>query len=196
MSTIDSAAELGRALARVGYIADDRIALVLVNDTAEDFAGPFTVQRQDFNGGIRASAVIMAEVPSRGAASYQLSTGVAKFGDPAGELIIARAQDGSGFAAAILDGAEVVYQRLDPDPVEASASIADGGYEVIVTARSYARDVFLQADRVDPAAAVDRGLVSLPAGQTAVFHITSRAQVDPGAFLRPWVLSSANALFR
>jgi beta-mannosidase len=174
--------------------ADDRIALVLVNDTAEDFAGPFTIERQDFGGTILASAVITAQVRSRGAASYELPAGVCEFGDPAAELIIARPQDGSGFAAAILDGADVARQRLDPDPLTASATRIDGGYEVTVTARSYARDVFLQADRVDPAAAVDRGLVSLPAGQTAVFRIASRTEAEPGAFLATWTLTSANAL--
>ncbi|HUC21658.1 MAG TPA: glycoside hydrolase family 2 protein [Streptosporangiaceae bacterium] len=174
--------------------AADRIALVLVNDTAQDFAGSIRVERQDFGGSILASAIITAEVPARGAASYELPARVAEFGDVAGELIIACAEDGSGFGAAILDGADVVRQRLDPDPLTASAAHVDGGYEVTVTARSYARDVFLQADRVDPAASVDRGLVSLPAGQTAVFRIASQAEAEPDAFLRTWALSSANAL--
>lgn len=173
---------------------DDLIALVLVNDTAEDFAGPFTIERQDFSGTILASTVIMAEVRSRGCASYELPAGVAGLGDPTAELIVARAQDGSGFGTAILDGADVACQRLDPDPVSASASRTARGYEVTVTARSYARDVFLQVDRVDPAATVDRGLVSSPAGQSAAFRVTSQAQADPRVFLRPWVISSANAL--
>jgi beta-mannosidase len=174
--------------------ADDRTALVLINDTGQDYAGSFTVERQDFGGAILASAVIGAEVPARGTASYELPDGVAEFGDPAAELIIARPEDGSGFAAAILDGADVTAQHLDPEPLTAQATRVGEGYEITVTARCYARDVFLQADRIDPAATVDRGLVSLPAGQTAVFRIASQARAEPGAFLQTWVLSSANAL--
>jgi len=174
----------------------DRIALVLVNDTAADFEGAVTVNRQDFRGGLLASAVITARVPARGTASYELPAAVADFGDAAGELIAARVPEGSGFADAILDGADVARQRLDPAALTASAAAVDGGYQVTVTAGSYARDIFLQADRVDPAAVVDRGLVSLLAGETAVFRIASRAEADPEAFLAPWVLSSANALLR
>jgi beta-mannosidase len=173
---------------------DDRIALVLVNDTAEDYAGSFTVERQDFDGTILASAVIIARVPARGAASYELPVDVSEFGDPGTELIVARPEDGSGFGTAILDGADVARQHLDPAPLSATATRVDGGYEVTVTARSYARDVFLQVDRVDPAASVDPGLVSLLAGETAVFRIASQAEVEPGAFLRTWALNSVNAL--
>ena len=174
--------------------ADDRIALVLVNDTAEDYAGSFTVERQDFDGTTLASVVIIARVPARGVASYELPVDVSEFAGAAAELIVARPEDGSGFSAAILDGADVARQHLDPAPFSATATRADGGYEVTVTARSYARDVFLQVDRVDSAAFADRGLVSLLAGETAVFRIASQAEVEPDAFLRAWVLNSANAL--
>ncbi len=69
-----------------------------------------------------------------------------------------------------------------------------GGYRITVTAHSYARDVFVQADRVDPRATVDAGLVTLTAGRSAVFAVTSDADIPPEAFLDPLVLRSANQL--
>jgi beta-mannosidase len=188
-----SQAAIDNAFDGVAPVAD-RIALILVNDTAGDFAGSFTVERQAFDGSALATATITAKVPARGTASYELPVSVSEFGDAAAELIVARTADDSGFAAVILDGADVARQRLDPEPLSASAKRVDGGYEVTVTARSYARDVFLQVDRVDPAAAVDRGFVSLLAGETAVFRIASGAGADPDAFLGPWALSTANVL--
>ena len=94
------------------------------------------------------------------------------------------------------DFAEVVDQDLDPDPITATAARAGTGYQVSVTARSYVRDLTLQIDRVDPLATVDDALVTLLAGETAHFQITSSVQVDPAAYLRPLVLRHANGLLR
>ena len=99
-----------------------------------------------------------------------------------------------GFVRAVWNGAEVVGQSLDPEAVQASAVRTENGYRIAVTARSYARDVFLAVDRVDAAATVDHGLVTLLAGETTTFHVSSSADVDPAAFTDPLVLRSANDL--
>jgi len=175
--------------------AKDVLALVLVNDTADDWTGAFEVVRLDFDGSRRASATATLTVPARGTASWQLPADLSDVRDPAREIIVARAADeASGFAAAIWNAAEVVGQALEADALDAQAERTEGGYAVTVTARSYVRDVFLQVDRVDPAARVDRGLVTLLPGQTARFEIDSSAQVDPAAFTAPHVLCTANGL--
>jgi beta-mannosidase len=174
---------------------EDGLALVLVNDTAEAFLGEFTVARTSFDGSELASVVLTASVPARGAATLALPAAVAEFGDATGEILLASAVNaGTGFARAVLNGAEVVDQRLDPHPLDAAATRVDGGYSVTVTARSFVRDVFIAVDRVDPRATVDAGLVSLLAGESATFAIASAAAVDPEEFLGALVLRSANAL--
>ena len=52
----------------------------------------------------------------------------------------------------------------------------------------------LLADRLDPAAAVDLGLVTLPAGAKATFHVVSAVPELKKALIGRTVLRSANAL--
>jgi beta-mannosidase len=173
----------------------DSTALVLVNDTADAFEGSFTIVRQRTDGTELASATLKAALPPRGTALLPLPPEVANFGDRSREVIVATPSNPSaGFAVAYLFGAEVVDQRLECNPLEASAARVNGGYRVTVTATSLARDVFLAVDRVDRFASVDSGLITLAAGDTAILTVTSRANVEPGAFLDPLVLRTANSL--
>ena len=65
------------------------------------------------------------------------------------------------------------------------------GYDVTVTATALAKDLAFFPDRLDPAARVDSGLVTLSAGESHTFHVT-------GAKAPEWVgvpvLRSANDL--
>jgi beta-mannosidase len=139
--------------------------------------------------------VLDVPVRARSGAAVTIPADVTTFQNAGEEIIVAAALgDAPGFSPAILDGAEIVGQALEADPLVAKAVKTDSGYRVVVTATSYARDVFLQVDRVDPRATVDQGLMSLLAGQSAVFKITSSADVDPELYLAPQVLCTANAL--
>lgn len=188
------ASEGARASAWEGLEPElDTLALVLVNDTDDPFAGTFTVSRQTFAGEVLASATLDADLPARGAATLTLPADVAELGDPSGEVVVAvPSVDGSGFAVARRDGADVVGQKLDPASLEVTAARVDGGYEVTVTASSYTRDVFCHADQVDPVARTDRGLVTLLAGESATFRVTSEVDVAPERFAA--VVRSANDL--
>ncbi|HEY0249207.1 MAG TPA: glycoside hydrolase family 2 protein [Gryllotalpicola sp.] len=175
----------------------DETALVLVNDTDAEWAGVFDVKRMTLDGAALASAYLSLSVPARGAATIAIPAELAGFGDAANEILVATPADAaSGFARTILDGAELVDQALAPDALDATAERTDAGYAVTVTARSYLRDVFLQIDRVDPAAWGDRGLVTLLPGESARFEISSGLEVDPAAFTAPLVLRSGNDLLR
>ncbi len=85
---------------------------------------------------------------------------------------------------------------LDPDAVTASALRVPGGYEVVVAATSLAKDVTLLVDRVDSAARVDDGMVTLLPGESHRFRVILEGEVDPAAFTAPEVVRSANDLFR
>jgi beta-mannosidase len=172
----------------------DVLAVVVVNDTAEAFSGAFTAERTTFDGTVLASATIAVTVAARGATTVEIPAVVAGFVEAAAELIVVTGGEESGFAPAYFNGAEVVDQKLEPAPFQSSAARVPGGYTVTVTAHSYVRDVFLQVDRVDADATVDAGLVTLTAGQSAVFAIASGADASPVAFLDPLVLRSANQL--
>jgi beta-mannosidase len=87
-----------------------------------------------------------------------------------------------------------MQQRLDPDTAQVTTTRTENGYRVVVTARSYVRDAFLAVDRVDARASADNGLVTLLAGESITFHVTSDADVDPAEFAHELVLRSANQL--
>ncbi|MCL1870251.1 MAG: glycoside hydrolase family 2 protein [Promicromonosporaceae bacterium] len=178
------ASDAARAAAWEGLAPErDTTALVLVNDTAEPFTGTFSATRLAFDGTVLAKATLEATVGARGVAEVQVPAEVATFGDPSREvLVVAPDADASGFAAALLDGADVVAQHLEPAPLEVRAARVDGGVDLEVTATSYARDVFCHADKVDPDARVDGGMVTLLPGQSVTLHVVTASDADPGAF--------------
>ena len=159
----------------------DTLALVLVNDTGEDFSGSFTVVREAFDGTVLAKAVVDAQVSARDAATITIPAEVAAFGDPSAETIVAVPDGDAGFAPAFRYGAEVVDQRLDPRPFQVTASSAEDGCVLRVTATSLVRDLFCHADIADPGARTDGGMVTLRAGETATIRVHSSAG-DPEAF--------------
>ncbi|MFC4245386.1 glycoside hydrolase family 2 protein [Gryllotalpicola reticulitermitis] len=174
---------------------NDLLALVLLNDTDADFDGAFDVTRQSLDGRVLAKASLTAVVAARRTLKLELPPDVLAVGDPAGEVIVAApVADSSGFEVAVWHPAEVVAQALNHDAFEAHAEQTEGGYAVTVTAHTLVRDIFLQVDRVDPQARVDRGLITLPAGESTRFEIVSSARVDPAAFTVWPVLSTANGL--
>ena len=72
----------------------------------------------------------------------------------------------------------------------------DGGYELTVTAKAYARDVFCMVDKVDQDARISGGMVTLLPGESVTWRIASGAAVDPAAFAAANVLRCANDLKR
>jgi beta-mannosidase len=172
---------------------DGGLALILLNDTPDRWFGRITVSRVAFDGTVLATEDVHAAAAERGALTLPLPPELSTPGRASSEVLMAGFGD-AAFARAIWNFAEVVDQSLDPGPITATATRADTGYQVSVTAWSYVRDLTLQIDRVDPLATVDDALVTLLPGETARFHITSTVQVDPAAFLQPLVLRHANGL--
>ncbi|MBF4569989.1 glycoside hydrolase family 2 protein [Plantibacter sp. VKM Ac-2880] len=170
------------------------LALVLLNDDADGWDGEVLLRRTTLDGAVLATAAVPSSVEARGVARIEVPVGVAAIVDPAREILTATLD---GFATAVHAPAEVVDQALDPRPLTAEASAAEDDpstYLVTVVATSYARDVTLLVDRVDPAASVDRGLVTLLAGERATFRVRARQGLDPQAFLADDVLRHANGL--
>ena len=77
--------------------------------------------------------------------------------------------------------------------LSAAAVAVEDGVELTVTAKSYVRDLFCMADKVDAKASVAEGMVSLLPGESVVLHIaTAAALAAPGAFAAANVPRSAN----
>lgn len=183
-------------------VAPDHLALVVLNDTREAWSGAWTVERRTLDGETLAAQTIELTLGPVGHAELALDAEVTAFGDAMSEIIVATpcaaaAVAGPAFARAVYNPAEVIDQRLDARPLSAVVAVADGGYELTVTARSYARDVFCMVDKIDADARIDGGMATLLPGESVTWRIASAvAFADPSAFAAPNVLRCANDLKR
>ena len=80
--------------------------------------------------------------------------------------------------------------------LSAAAVAVEDGVELTATAKSYVRDLFCMADKVDAKASVAEGMVSLLPGESVTFHIGTDYAGDPADFAAANVLRSANDLKR
>jgi beta-mannosidase len=164
--------------------------LVLVNASGARVEDTVTVERVGFDGSVLASGSFDVGAAPADAARVALPVSLAVPEDPATEVLVVSGPLGR----TVHDFAEVVDQRLTPAPLTVSATPTEDGARVTVTATSYARDVSVFPDRVDPAARVDDGLVSLLPGESVTFTVTGAPGVDTVALGSPLVLRHAGDL--
>jgi beta-mannosidase len=169
---------------------DGELVVVAANDTDQPWTGELALRRETLDGRPLVRSVVAVDVRPRDVALIGLQPELRTPGDPAAELLVGRLGD----VQVVHPFAEDVGLDLDPQPLDTKVNATRTGYDVSVTARSFARDVTLLVDRLDPAATVDRALVSLPAGETVTFTVTSQVTGLSGRLAGPPVLRSANDL--
>uniref|UniRef100_A0A942T1M6 beta-mannosidase n=1 Tax=Neobacillus citreus TaxID=2833578 RepID=A0A942T1M6_9BACI len=166
------------------------LEVVLVNASGAPVADEVTVTRTAFEGTVLASASFALAAGPADADRAVLPGSLAVPADAATEVLVVT---GAG-TRTVVDLAEVVDQRFEEDPLTAEVQATADGARVTVTARSYARDVSLFPDRVDRAARVDEGLVSLLPGESVTFTVTGAPGIDVEALTGPLVLRHAGSL--
>ncbi|WP_182901711.1 glycosyl hydrolase 2 galactose-binding domain-containing protein [Microbispora sp. H10830] len=162
-------------------------ALAVVNDTDEPWSGELAVDRLSLAGEILAKERFDVSAPARGTVSVELPEGVARAGNPAGEVLVATLGD----VRALRFPGEDPAMDYPPAEMDTVVEEIEGGLRVRVTARTIVRELAIFPDRLDPRATVDDQLVTLLPGETAVFHVTG-GDVDPGALVRHPVLRCVN----
>ncbi|MDT0157989.1 glycoside hydrolase family 2 protein [Microbacterium sp. ARD32] len=167
---------------------DGGLALVLHNDSDSMWEASVSVRVAAFAGDVRSSSDDGVRVAARSAISLPLDVPT---DDPTGELVVAELSTGE---RALWYFDEDPRLRLDPGAATATARAVDGGYAVRVRAASLAKDVTLLVDRAHSQARVDRGLVTLLAGEEIEFRVAAPAGLDLEALIGPLVLRSANDL--
>ncbi|MFP3464012.1 glycoside hydrolase family 2 protein [Leifsonia sp. SIMBA_070] len=175
-----------------GRSGSDGLEAIVVNDTADAWSGDLLVERRSFDGATIASTRVHLDVAPRSVAAFSLPEEVVASGAPRSEILVATPDDGS--ARAVWNYVEPVEQELHPDPLEARAESTANGARIVVTARAYVRDITVLADRAHPEATVDDSLVTLLAGESAVFELTAPQPIDVDAALSPLVLRHVNEL--
>ncbi|PFG32633.1 glycoside hydrolase family 2 protein [Sanguibacter antarcticus] len=176
---------------------DGAATLVVVNDSAEPWVGTVLVRRAGLDGAELARVERAVDVAPRSTWSLTMPTSVTTAVEPSHEVVVAE-----------LDGVRTVHalvepkdRALDPGALGVVVRATDTGVEIVVCASSLAVDVAVMADRISPEAVVDDMLVTLLAGESRTFSVTTAEPVDaarvaelsaPGAL--DLVLRSANAL--
>ncbi|ROP64154.1 glycoside hydrolase family 2 protein [Curtobacterium sp. PhB115] len=178
------------AAGAAGPAGTSGLAVVLVNASGVPVADDVTVSRVAFDGTVLDSSSFPLAAGPADAGRVVLPSSLAQFGDAGSEVLVVT---GAG-TRTVFDRAEVVDQVLARSPLSTSVVATDDGAVVTVTATSYARDVSLFPDRVDQAARVDDGLVSLLAGESVTFTVTGAPGIDTEALVGPLVLRHAGSL--
>lgn len=176
--------------------ATDHLELIVLNDTMEPWTGDWHVERRTLNGDVLATQEFTdVTLGANDHQGFVLNDEVSEWDDPTNEIIVAQPSD-TAFARVIVNGAEVIDQQLaaPANALDVDAVRTADGVELTIHAHAYARDVFCMADKVDPHARVQEGMVTVLPNESVTFHIATDYQGDPADFAAPTVLRSANDL--
>ncbi|BBC32151.1 Exo-beta-D-glucosaminidase [Streptomyces graminofaciens] len=150
-------------------VRERRLVLAVVNQAAQAWKGEVRLRRMSVDG------VVIGETDAGFTAGARTvaPVGVPKGLEPVGpkEFLVADT-DGRRALHFPATDREIPY----PQP-EFDVSVAPGG--VTVTARTLVRDLLLQADRLDPDARADRGLVTLLPGEQVTIGVSGWKTPDP-----------------
>jgi beta-mannosidase len=169
---------------------DGILSVVLLNDTDQPWRGELRLSREQLDGEILATITVQVNVEPRTATPIALPDALSHPQDRTGEIVVARIEGVTRLHTFVED----IELALDADPLDVLVEPTNDGYAVTVTARSFARDVTLLADRAAPDAEVDDALVTLTAGQSATFRVRTKASELQETLDRPPVLRTANDL--
>jgi beta-mannosidase len=184
----------------VGKITPDTLALVVVNDTQDDVAQDWLIERTRLDGTRLHSEKVSSHVGAFSQVTIPLSQGIASFKDPDDEVIVATparaAEKSEEIERVIYNPSEVLTQKLQKNPFSATVERVGKGYILHVEAREYCRDLFCMADKVSPDSVVDDGLINMLPGERHDFFIASSEVSNAEEFASRSVLRCANDLKR
>ncbi|GAA4323031.1 glycoside hydrolase family 2 protein [Streptomyces venetus] len=144
---------------------DGGLVLAAVNQGAQEWRGTLTLRRMSVAGELLAQATVRLTAARRNVTRLDVPHELTPVGPE--EFLVADAGVGAGGVRAVyFPGAD----RDIPYPVPRFdvALVPDG---ITVTARTLVRDLLLQADRLDPGARADRGLVTLLPGEEVTIGV-------------------------
>jgi beta-mannosidase len=152
-------------------VREGGLTLAAVNQSARAWDGTVTLRRMSVEGAVLAEARAELAVGARSVGLVRVARELAPTG--AKEFLVADAGELRAVRFPVPDR-EVPY--VEP---EFDVELVPGG--IAVTARTVVRDLLLQADRLDPAARADRGLVTLLPGERVTIGVTGWERPDVDA---------------
>ncbi|GAA0228330.1 glycoside hydrolase family 2 protein [Cryptosporangium japonicum] len=162
---------------------DGGLVVAVLNDSPRPWTGQVTVERPT-TGGRHCADVVVAP------RSVELVPVPGSLADA--EFLVARLDDERALWFGVPDK-DFPYPDAE---LAVTVEPVPGGLDVRVEARTLARDVLLQADRIHPRAVADRGFVTLLAGESAVVRVRAPIELDPGSVHEPWVLTDLASVLK
>ena len=169
------------------------LTLIASNDAADTWSESISVVRVALDGRELASQRVRFDVAPRANQSVLLDADVVAAGTPSGEVVVASSTHARRAFWYFVEDLELA---LAPLTTSTRVTRVPGGYHVQVLAAAFAKDLVLNADRLDPDSVVDDQIVTLLPGEAHTFVVTSAAELDPEALVVHPVLQSVNALVR
>jgi beta-mannosidase len=145
------------------------LAVAAVNQSAEDWHGTLRLRRMSVDGTVLGEAGPVLAAEGRTVAVTGVPAGLVPAGPE--EFLVADAGGVRALHFPVPDR-EVPYPRP-----EFEVALAPDG--ITVRARTLVRDLLLQADRLDPDAVADRGLVTLLPGEEVTIGVRGWKTPDP-----------------
>ncbi|MEO7589509.1 MAG: glycoside hydrolase family 2 protein, partial [Arachnia sp.] len=147
--------------------------LAIVNDTDEAWLGVARLRREQFDGTVQWEVDVDVSVPERSTELVELPPQATTPDDPTGEALSAEFESVRAWHVFCED----VDLSYDPAPLRISLESNSDGCRIIVTAKSFTRDVTVMADRLSPEAVATAGLLTLRAGEQAVIDVRADTPV-------------------
>ncbi|MGY4737309.1 glycoside hydrolase family 2 protein [Streptomyces sp. ATMOS53] len=154
-------------------VRGESLVLAAVNQSAERWRGALSLRRMSVAGEVVAAGRVELEVGARAVGKVRVPAEL----EPAGakEFLVADADpDGLRAVRFPVPDRDIAY----PTP-EFEVSVTP--VAVTVAAHTLVRDLLLQADRLQPGARADRGLVTLLPGERVTIHVTGWETPDVAA---------------
>ena len=168
---------------------DGGLAVAVMNDHAEPWAGTLTVARLDRGGAEMGGFEVSVDVAARSNSLIPVPGELTADGADPTDVLLARAGDMRDLW--FFED----FHVGDPGMTVDVGTVA-GGLDVTVRAAGLARDVLLQPDRIHPDATVDQGFVTLLPGESSTFRVRCPVTLDPALVHAPWVLTDLATVLR
>ncbi len=169
----------------------DGLAVIASNDSPDAWTETIEVRRVNLAGVELAVEHLQIDALPRTNQTVHLPAPLTCPENPRGELLVATSRYTRTAHSYFVEDIELDLPRLDlSSAVERTAD----GYAVTVTANSFAKDIMLSPDRLDPRASVDEMLITLLPTESHRFLVRSTEDLAPQDLTSRPVLYSANTL--
>lgn len=156
---------------------DEGLVLAVINQSATEWRTSVTLRRLEADGSIVHRGVHEVTVGGRSVLRFPVPGELVPAEQSAKEFLVADADGLRALHFPVRDK-DFAYPRPDYDVTVEEVAGKRDTVDVVVSAHTLLRDLLLQADRLDPRAAVDQGLRTLLPGEQARFRVTGCSSVD------------------